>query len=191
MWNVTETTHNKPTKFSRLYGFWYCIKGILSFFFLAVWEHGTNSGKAERNLVPLNFSLSLLFSSYAVLSYAMLLFYLSQRLLSESVESKMMPFTFKEAWRELFQGSACDELNLIFFFFSSGRGSHRRVCLQGVPFKLLYRWLSQLDAACIAIVLNSTFKEQFNILTEVLAKLSQFWHCNGRSVLWNWWKEIF
>lgn len=82
-------------------------------------------------------------------------------------------------------------MNSTSFFFSSGRGSHRRVCLQGVPFKLLYRWLSQLDAACIAIVLNSTFKEQFNILTEVLAKLSQFWHCNGRSVLWNWWKEIF
>lgn len=46
----------------------------------------------------------------------MLLFYLSQRLLTESVESKMMPFTFKEAWRELFQGSACDELNLFSFF---------------------------------------------------------------------------
>jgi len=27
-----------------------------------------------------------------------------------------MPFTFKEAWRELFQGSACDELDLFFFF---------------------------------------------------------------------------
>lgn len=98
------------------------LKEFFLFFFLAVWEHGTNSGKAERNLVPLNFSLSLLFSSYAVLSYAMLLFYLSQRLLSESVESKMMPFTFKEAWRELFQGSACDELNLIFFFFPLEEG---------------------------------------------------------------------
>lgn len=26
----------------------------------------------------------------------------------------MMLFTFKEAWRELFQGSACDGLNLFF-----------------------------------------------------------------------------
>lgn len=34
----------------------------------------------------------------------------------------MMPFTFKEAWRELFQGSACDELNLIFFFFPLEEG---------------------------------------------------------------------
>lgn len=50
----------------------------------------------------------------------MLLLYLSRRLLTESAESKMMLFTFKEAWRELFQGSACDKLNLIFFPLEEG-----------------------------------------------------------------------
>lgn len=167
----------------NFYCSWYCIKGALSLFLLAVWEHGIEQQwQRGKKLGTLEFLIqsSVFFISSSLFCHVTFLSF--SETLNRTVESKMMLFTFKEARRELFQGSACDELNHL-HFFCSGRGSRRRLFLQGLPFKPLYRWLSQCYATRIAIVLNSTFKKKFSIPIDVLAKLRQFQHCSGRSVL--------